>query len=70
MVLQGERRDWDKERGSGLGLAIVKHLVKLMGGQLSIHSKEGQGKTAEVILTAVTRVDEAAEDVEETEEQL
>jgi two-component system phosphate regulon sensor histidine kinase PhoR len=63
---QGERKDREKERGSGLGLAIVKHLVKLMGGQLSIQSKEGQGTTAKVILPAVTGEDEAGRVTEET----
>jgi len=61
---QGERRSPEKERGSGLGLAIVKHLVKLMGGQLSIQSKEGKGTTVKVILPAVTGKDEAEEEAE------
>jgi two-component system phosphate regulon sensor histidine kinase PhoR len=63
---QGERKDREKERGSGLGLAIVKHLVKLMGGQLSIQSQEGQGTTVKVILTAATGEDEAEEHAEAT----
>jgi signal transduction histidine kinase len=63
---QGERKSPGKERGSGLGLAIVKHLVKLMGGQLSIQSKEGHGTTAKVILPAASGEDEAKDGAEET----
>ncbi len=32
-----------KYGGSGLGLAISKHLIKLMGGEITIRSKPGQG---------------------------
>ena len=56
---QGERKARDKEKGSGLGLAIVKHLVKLMGGRLSIQSREDQGTTVKVILPAATDEQEA-----------
>ncbi len=47
---QGETKTQDREKGSGLGLAIVKHLVKLMGGQLSIQSQESRGTTVKVML--------------------
>jgi len=66
MIFPGERKDREKAGGSGLGLAMVKYLVKLMGGQLSIQSKEGQGTTLKVILTAATGEDEAEDDAEET----
>lgn len=56
---QGERKTQDREKGSGLGLAIVKHLVKLMGGQLSIQSREDQGTTVKVILPATPDEEEA-----------
>jgi two-component system phosphate regulon sensor histidine kinase PhoR len=47
---QGQEKTQDREKGSGLGLAIVKHLVKLMGGQLSIQSQESRGTTVKVTL--------------------
>ncbi len=63
---QGERKKQDGDRGSGLGLAIVKHLVKLMGGQLSIQSRENQGTTVKVILPAAPEEGGSADETEET----
>lgn len=31
--------------GSGLGTAIAKHLVETLGGQIGLHSREGEGTT-------------------------
>ncbi len=36
--------------GTGLGLAITKELVELMDGTISLHSKEHEGTTIEVVL--------------------
>jgi two-component system phosphate regulon sensor histidine kinase PhoR len=59
---QGERRGQEKEKGSGLGLAIVKHLVKVMGGRLSIRSREGRGTAVEVTLPAAPEEDDRPEE--------
>lgn len=39
-----------RKGGTGLGLAIVKKLIGLMGGSVTVESKEGQGATFEIIL--------------------
>jgi signal transduction histidine kinase len=38
--------------GSGLGLAIVKHLVRALGGTVSLASREGRGTTVTVLFPA------------------
>ncbi len=39
-----------KTEGSGLGMAITKCIVDAMGGQISVHSKQGMGSEFHVIL--------------------
>jgi len=41
--VQGERSDTSANRGTGLGLPIVKNLIELMGGTISVTSKQGKG---------------------------
>ena len=37
-----------KYGGSGLGLAITKNMIGLMGGDISVQSKQGEGTTFSV----------------------
>ncbi|HEY3399155.1 MAG TPA: HAMP domain-containing sensor histidine kinase [Geothrix sp.] len=39
--------------GTGLGLAIVKHLCRLMGGEVTVESRAGEGATFRVMLPPV-----------------
>ena len=48
-----ERFDMEKNisvEGTGLGMAITKSLVELMGGEIDVKSKYGEGSTFEVTL--------------------
>ena len=40
-------------RGVGLGLVIARHLAHLMDGEITFHSKLGEGSTFEVNLPVV-----------------
>ena len=42
-----------KGEGNGLGLALVKKVIDLLGGEISVHSKEGVGTEFTVILKDV-----------------
>ena len=45
--------------GSGLGLSIVKQLTTMMGGEIKLTSREGEGSTFTVILPLVSIQEEA-----------
>jgi ligand-binding sensor domain-containing protein/signal transduction histidine kinase/response regulator RpfG family c-di-GMP phosphodiesterase len=50
-----------KIQGSGLGLTITRALVELMGGKISLQSREGKGSTFHVTLENVTAAHVAIE---------
>ena len=41
----------NKVQGTGLGMAITKNIVDLMGGEIYVESKAGEGSRFEVVLT-------------------
>lgn len=67
---QVDSSDTRKYGGSGLGLVITKQIVELMGGDITVQSKEGLGSTfiVEVPLKLLKAADEVVEDVKEPED--
>ena len=65
---QVDASDTRKYGGSGLGLVITKQIVELMGGNISVQSKEGLGSTfiveipLKIIKAAEVEVEEKAEE--------
>ncbi|WP_092016077.1 ATP-binding protein [Marinobacter daqiaonensis] len=53
---QQEGQSSRKYGGTGLGLAISRKLVRMMGGELTVDSVEGQGSVFTVVLTDVAAV--------------
>ena len=65
---QQEGQSSRKYGGTGLGLAISRKLVRMMGGELSVESREGKGSTFVVVLPDVEIV--PMEDEPEEQPQL
>ncbi len=67
---QVDSSDTRKYGGSGLGLVITKQIVELMGGNITVQSKEGLGSTfiVEVPLKLLKAADEVVEEVKEPED--
>jgi signal transduction histidine kinase/ActR/RegA family two-component response regulator len=47
-------RERQGQDGTGIGLVISRHLTQLMGGQLAVSSREGEGSTFTLSLPAAT----------------
>lgn len=60
---QVDASDTRKYGGSGLGLVITKQIVELMGGNITVQSKEGLGST--FIVEVPLKLIKASEDVKE-----
>ncbi len=68
---QVDSSDTRKYGGSGLGLVITKQIVELMGGNITVQSKEGLGSTfiVEVPLKLIKPADMDAEESAATQEE-
>lgn len=62
---QVDASDTRKYGGSGLGLVITKQIVELMGGNITVQSKEGLGSTfiVEIPLKLIKPAEEAVDEV-------
>lgn len=67
---QVDASDTRKYGGSGLGLVITKQIVELMGGNITVQSKEGLGSTfiVEVPLKLIKAADEVEEETKVEED--
>ncbi len=68
---QVDSSDTRKYGGSGLGLVITKQIVELMGGNITVQSKEGLGSTfiVEVPLKLIKAADAEVEESAATKEE-
>lgn len=67
---QVDSSDTRKYGGSGLGLVITKQIVELMGGNITVQSKEGLGSTfiVEIPLKLIKPAEEGAEEDKKQED--
>lgn len=68
---QVDASDTRKYGGSGLGLVITKQIVELMGGSITVQSKEGLGSTfiVEIPLKLIKPAEEVTDEVTAEEEE-